>query len=120
MSLEEMRKVLIKESPPQFISILIGTEDGLPIISTMSKEYEKNSAGLLATILNTVELLAKLSNLGKINYIISNHEEGGIFVTKISSKYYILIIFEKGLKEGILFFHVKRIISKIKKYLTRY
>lgn len=117
MDLDKIKEILVRESLPEFTLVLIGTEDGLPVVSAIDKGLKKNGAGLLATILNSIDLLRKISSLGEINYIISIHENEGIFMTKIDPRHYILITFRSKLKIGILFFHVRRMIEKLRKYL---
>jgi len=117
MSLDKIKEILVREALPEFTSILIGTEDGLPVVSAMNKKFEQNDAGLLTVILNSIELLKKISDLGEMNYMISIHENGGIFMAKIDPRHYILITFERKLKIGVLIFHVKKVIRKVRKYL---
>jgi len=117
MSLDKVKEILNREALPEFTSILIGTEDGLPVVSTMNENFGQDNAGLLTVILNSIELLKKISDLGEMNYIVSVHENGGIFMAKIDSRHYMLITFNRKLKIGILIFHVRRIIREIRKYL---
>lgn len=113
----KIRKILneLIEADTELKALLLAYMDGTPIASTLSSSTEMSVlAAILATLAALNRKIINYLPLKDFKYSTSKFEEGGIFITPIAQKYFLLVYFSKNAKLGI----VLRDIELLKKKLS--